>query len=71
MLVWLGCVVFIDVWFFEMVYGFGLLVYVWMVNDWVEMIWLLDFGVDGVMTDWVDVLCDVFVEWGEWVSLVW
>ncbi len=44
----------------------GVAVYVWTVDDPVEMGRLLDIGVDGIMTDEPEVLLEVMVERGLW-----
>jgi glycerophosphoryl diester phosphodiesterase len=46
----------------------GLDVHVWTVNDQTEMTRLLDWGVDGVITDRPDLLKDVLVGRGEWAA---
>jgi len=46
----------------------GLQVHVWTINDRGEMTRLLDLGVDAIMTDAADVLRDVLVARGQWVS---
>jgi glycerophosphoryl diester phosphodiesterase len=44
----------------------GLQVHVWTIDEPAEMHELLDLGVDGIMTDHVDVLRDVFTSRGHW-----
>ncbi|WP_395155511.1 glycerophosphodiester phosphodiesterase [Ilumatobacter sp.] len=46
----------------------GIPVHVWTINDAAEINRLLDLGVDGVMTDDVDLLRSVYAERGVWVS---
>jgi glycerophosphoryl diester phosphodiesterase len=46
----------------------GLSVHVWTVNERREMERLLDMGVDGIVTDRVDVLREVLESRGEWIS---
>jgi glycerophosphoryl diester phosphodiesterase len=43
-------------------------VHVWTVNVRAEMESLLRMGVDGIVTDRVDLLRDLLVERGEWVE---
>jgi len=61
-----GRVAFADRRLVERAHTAGLQVHVWTVNDAPEMHRLLDLGVDGIMTDAADVLCDVLVERGQW-----
>jgi len=44
----------------------GLQVHVWTIDEPAEMRELLDLGVDGIMTDHVDVLRDVYLSRGHW-----
>lgn len=46
----------------------GLHVHVWTVNEAAEMSRLLDIGVDGLVTDRPDLLKELLVERGEWMS---
>jgi glycerophosphoryl diester phosphodiesterase len=46
----------------------GLQVHVWTVNEPTEMTRLLDMGVDGLITDRPDLLKDLLVERGEWLT---
>jgi glycerophosphoryl diester phosphodiesterase len=46
----------------------GLQVHVWTIDDPAEMNALLDLGVDGIMTDRVDVLRDVYISRGHWAE---
>lgn len=49
-------------------HGAGIQVHAWTVNTVTEMTRLLDLGVDGLITDRPDLLKDLLVERGEWVS---
>ncbi|WP_236654290.1 glycerophosphodiester phosphodiesterase [Streptacidiphilus anmyonensis] len=53
--------------FVETAHALGLQVHVWTVNEADRMRSLLDLGVDGIMTDHIDVLRDVLIERGAWI----
>lgn len=59
-------VTIVDERFVTTAHAHGLQVHVWTIDDPVEMVELLDLGVDGIMTDRPAVLKDVLVERGEW-----
>ncbi|WP_212818196.1 glycerophosphodiester phosphodiesterase [Polymorphospora rubra] len=46
----------------------GLHVHVWTIDEPAQMDGLLDLGVDGIMTDHVDVLRDVYLRRGHWTA---
>ena len=46
----------------------GIQVHVWTIDDRSEMARLLDLGVDGIMTDRPEVLRDLLIERGQWVT---
>jgi glycerophosphoryl diester phosphodiesterase len=52
--------------FLRYAHRLGLQVHVWTIDDPAEMAELLDLGVDGIMTDHVDVLRDVYAHRGHW-----
>lgn len=52
--------------FVERAHVLGLQVHVWTIDDADEMRQLLDLGVDGIVTDRIDVLRDVLIERGTW-----
>jgi glycerophosphoryl diester phosphodiesterase len=54
--------------FLRYAHGLGLQVHVWTIDDPAEMGELLDLGVDGIMTDHVDVLRDVYLHRGHWTA---
>ncbi|GLH99156.1 glycerophosphodiester phosphodiesterase [Phytohabitans aurantiacus] len=61
-----GRVRLVDRRFIGYAHRLGLQVHVWTIDDPAEMHYLLDLGVDGIMTDRVDVLRDVYMSRGVW-----
>jgi len=55
--------------FVDTAHGFGLHVHVWTIDDPDEMNRLLDLGVDGIMTDRLEILKGVFIDRGLWHDL--
>ncbi|MFI5841249.1 glycerophosphodiester phosphodiesterase [Catenuloplanes sp. NPDC051500] len=58
----------VDARFVRHAHAQGLHVHVWTIDDPAQMNALLDLGVDGIMTDRVDVLRDVYTARGAWPS---
>nr|WP_232248502.1 glycerophosphodiester phosphodiesterase [Streptacidiphilus rugosus] len=53
--------------FLDTAHALGVQVHVWTVNEAERIRALLDLGVDGIMTDRIDVLRDVLIERGAWI----
>jgi glycerophosphoryl diester phosphodiesterase len=63
-----GGVPVVDRRFIAYAHRFGLQVHVWTVDAAAQVRYFLDLGVDGIMTDHVEVLRDVYTERGLWVA---
>nr|WP_239095761.1 glycerophosphodiester phosphodiesterase [Micromonospora lutea] len=63
-----GRVPVVDRRFLRMAHRLGLQVHVWTIDEPTEMHELLDLGVDGIMTDHVGVLRDVYRSRGHWAA---
>lgn len=63
-----GLVTVVDEGFIRYAHRLGVHVHVWTIDDPMEMHRLLDLGVDGIMTDRIDVLRDVYSTRGLWAA---
>lgn len=61
-----GPITIVDERFITHCHRLGIAVHVWTIDERAEMIRLLDLGVDGIMTDRLDVLKEVLVQRGVW-----
>ncbi|MEV1290271.1 glycerophosphodiester phosphodiesterase [Micromonospora sp. NPDC049679] len=66
--VWYGRLRVVDQRFVDYAHRLGLQIHVWTIDEPTEMHELLDLGVDGIMTDHVDVLRNVYLSRGLWPS---
>jgi glycerophosphoryl diester phosphodiesterase len=62
-------ITYVDQRFVERAHAGGRQVHAWTIDDRAEMEYLLDLGVDGIITDRTDVLRDVLVERGQWEGI--
>ena len=58
----------VDAAFLRLAHAAGLQVHVWTIDDPTEMNDLLDLGVDGIMTDRIEVLREVYTARGLWAA---
>ena len=61
-----GPIPIVDKRFITRMHSLGIAVHVWTIDDVEEMNWLLDLGVDGIMTDVPTTLLDVFKQRDLW-----
>ena len=54
--------------FVELAHRRGLQVHVWTIDEPAEMTYLLDLGVDGIMTDRIEILREVYIARGHWAG---
>ena len=65
---WYGSIRVVTPRFVRYVHRLGLHVHVWTIDDPARMRYFLDLGVDGIMTDHIEVLRDVYTERGIWTQ---
>ena len=61
-----GPIPIVDKRFISRMHSLGIAVHVWTIDEVDEMNWLLDLGVDGIMTDMPATLLDVFKQRDLW-----